>query len=306
MSEFKSESLNLFHQFHTRLNNYVKISTAAIDHLYNYSTDEKKLASKINDLILNSGERWSPKIYENPTDEVLKIKSDLSKSSIMWVYSAFDIFLNHVHSSYSEFKKDSEEDVTTEYSDSIRLQKLFKNFEWEIKDLNYLLVCFDYYCLIRHCIVHNMGKPTKALIDLAISKEFIKAMADWPTKIASGKLSPAPIITSSEISLMPHHAITYSEVCFRIAKIINTKILQTVGVKFYISKIAKKYIEEDPKLSMPISNNIYNYISNKVFENYNLKNVKTEQIKSAFPAEELKVLNEIYRKKKTSYNSRHD
>ncbi|MFH7002096.1 hypothetical protein [Flavobacterium bizetiae] len=298
MSEFKSESFNLFHQFHTRLNNYVKISTASIDHLNNYSANKNDLASKINELILNSGERWSPKIYENPMDEVLKIKNDLSQSSIMWVYSSFDVFLNHVHSSYSDHKVNSDYDSKECYNDIVRLKKLFTSFNWEINDLEYLLVLYDYYALIRHCVVHNMGKPTKELIKISISKEFLKAMSTWPTKVANRNLSPAPTITSTKISLMPHHAITYSEVCFRIAKIINSNILKTVGVKFYIRKTAKKFIQDSTHLTKPVSNNSYNFIINKIFENYNLKSVKIDEIKSAFSEEELKEINKTYLKKK--------
>jgi len=297
MSEFKSESFNLFHQFHTRLNNYVKISTASIDNLYNYSANKNDLAVKINELILNSGERWTPKIYENPIDEILKIKKDLSHSSIMWVYSSFDVFLNHVHSSYSDYKVNSDYDSNECYSDIVRLKKLFTSFNWDINDLGYLLELYDYYALIRHCVVHNMGKPTKALIEISVSKQFLEAMNAWPTKLANRKLSPAPRITGTEIYLMPHHAITYSEVCFRIAKIINNNILKTIGIKFYIRKTAKKFIQDSPRLIKPVSNNSYNFIINKIFEKYNL-NLKIDQIKSAFNEDELKEINKAYTNKK--------
>jgi hypothetical protein len=197
-SDFVSRPFVEFKNFHIELNKYVKISTSAIDHLSASTNDKDALNDIISKLFTNSGERWLSTKYAKPFEELNRVKTQLSQSAIMWVFSSFEVFLNLVHSTYSEAMRNNLKTERTEQLESIRLKELFQKFGWDLSEIAYLLPVFDFYGLSRHCIVHNMAIATEELKRIVISKDFTQTIDNWPTVIKGRKLSPAPQIDAKK------------------------------------------------------------------------------------------------------------
>ena len=136
--DFISKPFKEFKNFHIELNKYVKISTCSIDYLSKSTENRDELNMTISELIKNAGERWLSTKYAKPFDELKLVKAQLSKSAIMWVFSAFEVFLNLVHSNYSHVIQKNERPERMEKLESIRLKELFEKFKDQLFDFENL------------------------------------------------------------------------------------------------------------------------------------------------------------------------
>lgn len=294
-SNFTSSSFQKFKIFHIQLNSYVKLSVSAIDYLSDNSRSKNDLSFLIEKLILDAGEKWTTTRFIEPFDELIKLRSQLTQSGIMWVYSSFEVFLNHVNSSCSIAIINKEKKERTELVESIRLKELYDKFKWNLDELKYLIPAFNFYGLARHCIVHNMGKASIELKEMALSEEFKTTIENWPTVMENRKLSPAPIINKdSVIEFNPHHAITYSDICFRIAKNVNENILNLLGINYFVLKIIKKELLDKNVLTKPVCSDLYSYTRFNLRKYYNFGTVATNEIKAIL--EEKEILNKCNKK----------
>lgn len=283
--EFISRPFSEFKNFHIELNKYVKVSTCSIDHLYQSTENKDELNETISKLITGAGERWLSTKYAKPFDELNKVKGQLSQSAIMWVFSSFEVFLNLVHSLYSEAIQKNERKDRLEQTESIRLKELFEKFKWDIKEISYLLPVVDFYGLARHCIVHNMATASEELKRLRISKEFKETIENWPTVIKGRKLSQAPEIDSNrQINFNPHHAITYSDSCYRISNVVNANIFKTLGIDYFVLKIAKETVLDRDQLLKPFCRDLYAYLNYQLNQSYNLKSSTPTQLRGILEA----------------------
>lgn len=279
-TNFTSKPYLQFIDFHVQLNNYVKLSTSSIDSLLNSTEDADELNNSIESLIYKAGEKWGKMKYTEPFKELKLVRLQLAQSSIMWVFSSFEVFLNLVHSSFSKAIVNPEKTLRNEDNESIRLKELFRKFDWQIEEISYLIPLFDFYSLARHCIVHNMGYANQELIDISVSPQFTRAMEEWPTVSPGQKLSPAPEINANgHIILRPHHAITYSDVCYRISKIVNKNILKTVGLKYFTLRIVKEKLLDRSAISEPACRDLYAYLKFHLRIEYNFVELATTDLR---------------------------
>lgn len=237
-SEAISSHLKDFATFHIDLNKYVKLSVAALNHLSSTSNNSKELSDLIAELIKGAGERWFPTNYVDPHHEIEDLKFQLTESALMRVYSSFEVFLDEISGSYSEYKvKDPVKVDPASYG--LTSIKLFAAFGWSTANIKYLLPVYHFYNVARHCVVHQMGKANKELINLSISSDFLDAIENWPTVNPGNQLSPPPTVKDNQkIDLRPHHAITYSDVCYRLASEINRKLIEMVGYEYIVRFVA--------------------------------------------------------------------
>lgn len=272
MEKFKSQPYQIFLESHTRLNNYIKVSTVAVDFLYKSKSDEKELSELINKLILEAGERWTPRVIKEIENELNQLKNDLSKSGIIWVYSAFDVFFKQVEGQLSSFFPKTNEDKNEINGEDVEDKKetkiitLYKKLDWEIDNIKGILPVLKFYEMLRHCVAHNSGKPTEKLVEISKSEEFQAAISNWETKYIKKKISDPPRVTNEVLELKPHHCIMYSESCLRIATDINNRIYQKFGLNHFIGLTIKTHLIETRKLSKPVCENFLRYIV------YHLKN----------------------------------
>ncbi|MEQ9467427.1 MAG: hypothetical protein RLN88_08450 [Ekhidna sp.] len=268
---FESSPYLQYKNFHIELNYYIKLSAAAIDNLLNES-NESNFIDRLDSLVRNAKEKWNGFHISEPVFELNKLRVQLTKTGVMWVYSAFDVFLNHVHSLCSQKNGKSSIDLAEDTPrESKRLRNLFSTYNWDISQITYLEIVYNYYSLMRHCIVHNMGKASTELIDIAKSNEFKKAIENWPTVKENRKLSPPPEIDKKgNIELNPHHAITYSDVCYRISKEINCHILIHLGESYFILSSIKKNILDANHLHHSNSKRVYGYLKDRIKKEWKL------------------------------------
>lgn len=282
---FVSKPYKEFKNFHIELNKYIKISICSINYLSQSTEDKDELNGTISELIKNAGERWLSTKYAKPFDELDFVKSQLSKSAIMWVFSSFEVFLNLVHSTYSHAIQNHVRPERIEQIESIRLIELFEKFNWDLNEINYLLPVFDFYGLSRHSIVHNMGIASQDLISMRESDIFTNAIENWPTVIKGRRLSPAPEIDARKnINIGPHHAITYSDICYRISQVVNLNIFKTLGLDFFVIQLANDTILNKKELVKPYCIDVYAYISYQLKSKYNIDPVSPTDLRFIFEA----------------------
>lgn len=293
MENFKSFPLQKFLDAHTRLNNYIKVSTAAVDFLYKSTTDTQELSNRINGLILESGERWTPRIIKNPGFELVQLKNDLSKTGIVWVYSAFDVFYKQTEGILSEYftksaegKEDSDEDEEKKES---KIKALYDKLGWATDKIDRILPTLRFYETLRHCVAHSMGRPSEKLISISKSEEFITSIEKWETKYVKKNISAPPIITDDNIELKPHHPIMYSETCLRIASDINNKMFETLGgVNYFIGLTIKSHLTSQKKLTTPHCKDFTRYIVYHLKKDYNISITKYNDIYNYYKSEKAK------------------
>ncbi len=295
MENFKSEPFQKFLHSHTRLNNYIKVSTVAVDFLYKSKEDSKELSEHINKLILEAGERWTPRMIKNIEKEVTQLKNDLSKTGIIWVYSAFDVFFKQAEGQLSSFFPkltvdknvcNNEEDVEEKKESKIIL--LYTKLGWPIDNIKGILPVLKFYEVLRHCVAHNMGHPTTKLIDISESDDFQTAIKNWETKYVKKKISDPPIITNDSIELKPHHCIMYSETCLRIATDINTRIFEKFGLNYFIGLTIKNHLIEPSKLKKPVCENFSRYIRYHLKQDFDISISPYDKIYDYYSDENLK------------------
>ena len=284
-SEATSSHLRDLSSFHIDLNKYVKLSVAALNHLSDTSNDSKELSDIIAELFKGAGERWYPTYYVDPHHEIEDLKFQLTESALMRVYSSFEVFLDEISGSYSEYKvKNPVEVEPTSYG--LIATKLFAAFGWDIKNIEYLLPVYHFYNVARHCVVHQMGIANKELIELSTSSDFLDAIEGWPTVNPGNQLSPPPTVKDNQkIDLRPHHAITYSDVCYRLASEINRKLIEMVGYEYIVRFIAIERILKKETLDYPPCKDSYHYLRYILKEEYRIKDVEFPLIKEVLEKE---------------------
>lgn len=289
--DFKSPSFLKFREFHVELNHYVKLSIAAIDHLLE-SKDDPQFEDKLYNLVRDAKEQWYGLRIHDLVGELYKLRVQLTKTGVMWVYSAFDVFLNHVNSVCSQkkgiasedFEGLEDEEIKTEM-ESVRLWALYEKYGWSMTGIAYLEVVYDYYSLARHCIAHNSGKASKELIEISDSEAFVNAMEHWPTVNPAGKLSPPPIIDAAgNMTLSPHHAITYSDVCYRISKNINRHIFNHLGVDHFVMRTVRKRILDATTLEGIRCKDVYRYIRHYVKNDWKMDGMTDTALRAVLEA----------------------
>lgn len=285
ISGFKSTHLRDFSGFHIELNKYIKLSVAALNYLSESRTDPKELSETISKLIVGAGERWTPTKYADPHGEIEELKIQLTESAIMRVYSSFEVFLDEISGSYSTYKLKKPEKVESTAIGATALN-LFIAFGWHTKEIEYLLPVYHFYNVARHCVVHQMGVANKELIELSTSNEFLKAIENWPTVVYGTQLSPPPVVNSDrKLDLRPHHAITYSDVCYRLASEINRKLIETIGYEHIVKSVAVKRVLEAESLDYPLCKDLYHYLRNILQKEYNVKGVEFPLIREVLENE---------------------
>ena len=281
MKKFESKPFKNYLSSHTKLNNYIKISTVAVDYLYNSKENNEELSALLNDLILKSGERWTSRNIKKPKEELSELKNDLTKSAIIWVYSAFDVFFKKVEGMLSENFNKKDEKKTEEGEEENKQHKiieLYQKLNWSTNQIDGLLPILGFYESLRHSVAHNVGIPSGKLYSLSESEKFKESISNWETKFPKRKISPPPIIKEKIIELKPHHSIMYSETCLRISKDINNKILETLGVKYFIEKTVKKHLINKEELSKPNCSNYQRYIVFHLNNDYKISIKKYNEI----------------------------
>ncbi len=296
--DFESPSFVKFREFHIELNHYIKLSIAAIDNLLESKADPQ-FEDKVNKLVRAAKEKWYGLRILNPVGELYNLRVQLTKTGVMWVYSAFDVFLNHVNSVCSQKEAEEfDESIVDTGIESMRLKTLYEKYSWSMDSISYLEIVYDYYSLARHSIVHNMGKASQELIKIAESKEFGYAMEYWPTVNPAGKLSPPPIIDEAGyMTLNPHHAITYSDVCYRISKDINHHLLTHLGVSHFVKRTVKNRILDTTSLEGIRCKDVYRYIRHYAKIDWKLDGIEDASLRTML--EELGIRRKVISKYKT-------
>ncbi|MES2829216.1 MAG: hypothetical protein V4687_13725 [Bacteroidota bacterium] len=284
MEEFESPPYKVYSSAHTRLNNYIKISIVAVEYLFKAKPNDKELSELINELIKDSGERWTPRIFNDPKKELTELKNDLAKTGIIWVYSAFDVFFKKMEGSLSGFFKDQaegeiaveavdeddEDEPDEEEKKETKIIALYKKLGWPLEKIQDLLPILKFYELLRHCVAHRSGYPSEKLVKVSNSDEFKNAIVNWKTKFAGKNISPPPVVSMEKIELKGHHAILYSETCLRIAKDMNHRYSKLIDVNYLIGRIIKRYLIDTKELHRPYGEDLSRYIVYHLKNDYNI------------------------------------
>ncbi|OWU76370.1 hypothetical protein [Phaeobacter sp. 22II1-1F12B] len=279
-SNAKSEHQIAYLLRHAELNNHVKVATAAVDHLGSFSKDPMILGDKISQLILDAGERWTRTTFADPKAELDAVRRQISEMAIVRVYSSFNVFSDEIDGSYNDYKRNAE----TEGGNTI--ERIYSKFDWNIESISYLLPVLNFYEVARHCVAHQMGMPNKQVSTLLSDVAFLSAIENWPTVIEGRKLSPPPSISDGCLMLSPHHPITYSDVCLRIVRDIDSKLFETLGLKYYAKRIGRRDILQQKPGFEPVQRDAYAYIRHKLSTEHGISGLTISEIRQSLGGDE--------------------
>jgi hypothetical protein len=279
-SKAKTEHHRDYLRRHIELNYHVKIAISTIDHLNSFSDDDKLLSEKMSHLVLKAGERWTRTVFTNPRDDLKSVRQQISEMAIARVYSSFNVFTDEIEGSYNELKTKSE------ISGGSRIERIYSTFNWDTKNISYLLPVLDFYEITRHCIVHQMGAPNKQISEISSNVKFIDAVKNWPTVIKDRKISPPPSIEKGYILLSPHHPITYSDVCLRVVRDVDQNLFDTLGLPFFARRIANRDILENEPGFDPKQKDAYTYVKSKLTADYEVMGLTISEVRQSLGGEQ--------------------
>jgi hypothetical protein len=183
------------------------------------------------------GEPWGSNTrWRGTKRRIPLIRRFLSQMGLVLVTSAFEDFLTNViaeHSRYSGFfgtETRAKEPWVGDSEGGDIVGDFYRSLGWDIRPIEYLLPLYDYFILVRNCVVHRSGRASKALVEKAGSRSLTDCIEAWPSK--PGKRIPQlpQLQEHQDIPLLPRHAILFSEVCQRAAKEIDSLLVGFLGV----------------------------------------------------------------------------
>lgn len=276
-----------FLKFHERLNHFVKISTAAIDHLSDFHPDKAILSQKISDLIVDAGERWTATGFGDAHAELGELRQHLSEAAIVRVYASIESFVGRINGSYDSFQS-AGATPKIEVNNLDILTKLYERFGWSTASVAGAITMAQVYHIIRNCIAHEMGRANKEVRDMLTSPDLNKVHADWQT-VTGNNLSPLPSVTEDgSILLRPHHAITYSDACLRVVRDVNRNLIAAIGINGLVRQAAEQVLLRPTEVDVTSFKSPYTLINAMLRETYGLKDVGWLEVKSILEDEGLR------------------
>jgi hypothetical protein len=171
-----TEAYYRFFRAHEDLGSNIKLAYGA---LHAISQDEKPMTSgRTRNLIFlpTGGEPWGNNTrWRSVRARIPNVRQLISGMGLVLAASAFEDFLTNVHSERTRFfdftrKQKSPEQASEEGNeDRERLRLLFNSLEWDISPIEYLLPLYDYFVIVRNCVVHRSGRASPALVEKAES-----------------------------------------------------------------------------------------------------------------------------------------
>jgi hypothetical protein len=264
-----TEPFYRFHRFHEEFNRNIKVAFGALQLLGHSASAEVTEGSKLV-ILPTGGEPWGDGTKWRSLAPVSSQASKfLSQMGLVRVMSAFEDFLTNVKAEHDRYANlplgtavDSPKLPEDEDDSKEVLVRLFAQLGWDMKPIAFLVPLFDYFSIARNCVVHRSARASEALVEQAQSSALAACLAAWPS--ARGKKLPTlpNVEQSREIPFLPRHSILASEVCYRAAEYVNTRLASFLGESGIVYMAAHHTLLADERIPTAAKNSadrIVNY-----------------------------------------------
>lgn len=307
ISEANIEAYVIYRKAHNDLNVTIKVALGALEEIkMNVSNDA---SGKLLGLMVDKlGMPWGKgKTFPRSPEIINTAIENYTYNSVVQALGNFEYFLTHLVTDLAHFSDLNKANKAFDhahiagyvvkspptfplccfsYAEQLnrnhhlipRIDKIKNDISLVSKELDKLLPLFQYFWLLRNCIVHLEGMANKDLCDFYITKELIDSFDYWNLNYSRMKSPLLPIpIRGQLIKIDATCPIMSSAVCFELAKIFNQRAIEVLDKKGLIH-MATYYglIQLDHEFRNERSSNsaegvISNYLSNR----YHVLNVNT-------------------------------
>jgi hypothetical protein len=193
--------------------------------------------------------------------------------AIVRVYSSFNVFTDEISGSYNEYKN------VGATSGATPVEKIYNSFGWSMSNISYLLPVLNFYQIARHCIAHQMGSPNAEVDSILSDPAFQAAISSWPTVNPTRSLSAAPKVSNGLIYLSPHHSITYSDVCLRVVRDIDRRLIRELGTSHFARKIGDRDVIKMEEPRDLRQRDVYRYIRSKLDVEFGIRDMSILEVR---------------------------
>jgi hypothetical protein len=310
-----TEAFAVYNNFHNDLNVTSKVSIASVNtirRIVDIPNGDKIMGQFVDSLEMPWGKGKS---FPKPTKTLDTVINNLAYNALLQAFSGFEFFLTHLIADLANFSKlqmttfkhahtDSDYNPRTppsfpkccfayaeQYSKSNILSNRIKSLKNDlgITDpiLDNLLGIFNYFRLVRNCIIHLEGMVDKDLMDQFESNEFIDSYKFWNRNFSRSKAPTLPSIErGKKIDIKIFHSIFASAVNYKIGQIFNKKAIEILDVEgvvkmaSYYSILIDKHEYRTIRKANSADASVSNYLSNR----YLVKSVTKEKTISQLKA----------------------
>jgi hypothetical protein len=254
-----------FHRFHEALNRTVKTSAASLHYARKAVARSRNPSEWLGAEIAETGEPWGNSCrWRKPEVELDAASLLLSEMAVVRVDSAFEEYYKSTSEAFCDWLKHCDKPIPEKESgEEFKLPaiKEVERFGWHHSAIQAFVPVLGYFSLLRNCIVHRNGRPSGALFESMESKELRESLDKWPKRKGS-KPVELPVISAGMIQVLPRHPIFYSEVCHRLAKLIDKQFVSGLGLEGLVWMAARSAVLRAEALdSADVSARIEAYLS---------------------------------------------
>ncbi|MFC3625189.1 hypothetical protein ACFOKJ_03390 [Vogesella amnigena] len=233
-----------FHEFHEKINIYIKVANAAALLLVRHAGAPQN-QDQLADLIAASHPSWSTPPVRDLTIEVQRNQdSSVSAFAVMAIFSAFDDFLIGTEAEISrgsgsqKLRSDQLDGYCSSDDDEDKIDRVFRLYaamNWSADRVVKLQPLLRYFRLCRNCIAHRNARASKALAAQSTDKEISMALAALQEGPERGIMT---FKVNENIHFPPTLAIMCSHVLRLIAIDVNDNLVATLGLPGVLKSIA--------------------------------------------------------------------
>lgn len=288
-----SESGLSFQRFHEDLNHVLKTNVISLS-LFKLTLDEGLSKEEIKQRVYKTGELWGGMpSWKNPHQLIIDASNDLGCNGVIRVFSAFDLFLTSIEGeieSWNSFRGLKEtkthqqsKSLVEENNETDRCFKFLTKQSWKVENENHIKVVYLYYRYSRDCIAHRDGIASRALEEIADSKEIKDAISRW-REFSLDKTPPIikAIKFGKKIQFDHRDAILASSITRTIAINMNRALVNNLGIDGLVYLAAQRYIlKDDTEIVKPKAKNAVDFLVQLLREKNRLAQVGRIQVSAS-------------------------
>ncbi len=236
------------------------------------------------------GEPWGSQTeWKTNTKAISEAKRFVSQFGIVRVFSAFEDMLIGVKAEYDRFSGIRGLGNAIAVSDGNNCDglgpgRLYRQLQWNTKELDRVIPLFEYFELVRNCIVHRSGRANKRLSASAYKPELDASMKRWQTTTSRRPPALPTVIVDKEIGLLPRHVIFASGVCHRIALDINARLRRFLGVEGLVHMAAYHFLLSGNQIVTNVRKSASAVVNNALTDRYRISIASTEEATTVLKA----------------------
>ena len=278
LSIANTEPFYRFLKFYEAFNRSMRVLVGGVESLRTEGRADPASIATLTHLP-TGGEPWGDTTRWRDVSKFLSEATEfIAQMGLVRVTSAFEDFLLSVDAEIQRFWHLRNPDYETVPRDGVQLETLYKQLGLATARLKRLLPLYDYFVLVRNCVAHRSGRASQYLIE-ASSEPSLEASWKQLQGASERTIPKLPEVKfNRQIKFLPRHAILASELCYVIAKDVNSGLVQTLGEPGMIYMAAHHSLLADDRMETSRFRSPENAINYCVFGRYRIRGNAVEPI----------------------------